>query len=359
MFVADYASRAIARIENKPVPPRPAPPAAELKADLASLPANCAIVGQLAVDATKSVSVDEVLKQFPMPPGEERAELVAQMNAKVIEIADQIGNVRFEGVSFGVADNVGPNDGFFAAIVHGQYDAHAVNAYLAKMSLPTQTVGGVSVMSPDDGAALAFPSNNRAILSGAPSADKLPVKELLANLATPPDVHPLLKQAEFAPFLKSLDGQTRMWAVCKVSDSYRQAPVIQPFDMLTMVGRQEKGKVALRIAGSGKDPADVKSAVNQVNTALATARNELPQAAKQIPALKPIADFVQTLQCVADGKNAELTGAFEGDAGSLLSVPMMIVAPMGGNAQPVAPPPAPPAPVQPQVAPEGKGVDKK
>jgi hypothetical protein len=358
MFVSDYAARAIARIENKPIPPRQATEAAELKADLAMLPANCAIVGQLAVDPAKSVSLDEVLKTFPLPPGEERAELVAQLNAKVIELADQVGNVRFEGVSFGVSDNVGANEGFTAAVVHGQYDSRAVNAYLAKQGFATQTIAGVSVISPEADAAIAFPSDSRAILSSAASADKLPVKELLANFAKPAEVHPVLKGPEFAPFLASLKGDTRMWAVCKVSDSYRAAPVIQPFDHLTLVGREEKNKVSLRIAGSGKDPAQVKSAVDQVNQSLAEAKNQLPQAAKQIPALKPIADFAGTLQCVADGKNAELTGALDGGPGSLLSVPMMFGAPMGGNAQPVAQPPPPPAPVKQEVAPKGKAVDK-
>jgi hypothetical protein len=198
---------------------------------------------------------------------------------------------------------------------------------------------------------MLFPSDRRAILSSAAAPEKLPVKEVLARFAKPADAHPLLKAPEFTTFLASLGGDTRVWAVCKVSDSYRDAPVVRPFNILTLVGQEQKGKVAVRIAGSGKDAAEVKSAVDQVNTSLNEAKTELPKAAKQIPALKPIADFVGTLQCQAQGTSATLAGALEGDAASLLTMPWMFIAPMGGNAQPVPPPPAP---VQQQVAPEGK-----
>ena len=347
MFVADYAARAIALIENKPLPPR-ATPANDLKADLATLPANCAVVGQLSVHSTKSISLEDLTKNLPLPPGENRDALLTQLNDHVIQIADQIGNVRLEAITFGVADTVGPNDGFFAAVVHGQYDANAVNAYLANLSLPTQNVAGVSVISvPDAPIAFAFPSNNRALFTSSAQPEKLPIKDVVSALANPPASHPLLKQPEFAPFLASLKDDTRFWAVCKVSDSYRAAPVLQPFDTLTLLGQQQKDKLSLRIAGAGKDAAAVKSAVDEVNQGLNEAKTQIPQITRQLPAMKPLADFVQSLDCQASDKNATLTGALQGDA--LLSLPMMLF-PVGvPQAVPVQPPP-----VQQQVQPNPK-----
>jgi hypothetical protein len=140
-----------------------------------------------------------------------------------------------------------------------------------------------------------------------------------------------------------LNDGVRLWAVCKVSDSYRAAPVIQAFDMITLLGRQEKDKLSLRIAGTGKDAAAVKAAVDELNQGLNQAKTGLPQVAQQMPALKPMADFVQSLECAADGKNAALTGAFQGDAGNLLAMPLMF---FGARAQAV-PVQAPPAAIQP------------
>jgi hypothetical protein len=61
--------------------------------------------------------------------------------------------------------------------------------------------------------------------------------------------------------------------------------------------------------------------------------------AQQMPMLQPIVDFVNSIQCDADGKNATLTGAYKGDAGTLLAMPLML---FGARAQavPVQPPAA-------------------
>jgi hypothetical protein len=346
MFVADYAARAIAQIEGKSPPVRAAT-AAALKGDLSLLPADCAVVGQLSLASAKIASLDEALKSVPPQPGEDRKAILEQMNAQVIGIADQIGNVRIESVTFGLSDTVGPNDGYAAMIVHGQYDAAAVAGFIKNMGMPVNTIAGATVLSPDSHVTFAFPTNDRAMLVTGAAQEKLPVKQILeaaGALGTKePAVHPVLREKEFAPFIASLNDGVRLWAVCKVSDSYRAAPVIQAFDMITLLGRQEKDKLSLRIAGTGKDAAAVKAAVDELNQGLNQAKTGLPQVAQQMPALKPMADFVQSLECAADGKNAALTGAFQGDAGNLLAMPLMF---FGARAQAV-PVQAPPAAIQP------------
>jgi hypothetical protein len=201
-------------------------------------------------------------------------------------------------------------------------------------------VAGVDVFTPNPNMALAFPDNDRAIFMTGASQEKLPAKEVLTaignagNVKTPA-AHPLLAQPELAPFIASLDPNARLWAVCKVSDSYRIAPVVQAFDVLTLVGRQEKDNLNLRLAGSGKDAAAVKGAVDVVNQGLADARNHLPQMTQQMPMLKPLSDFVAGMACTADDKNAILTGNFKGDASSLLGIPFML---LSTRAEPVQAP---------------------
>jgi len=348
MFVADYAARAIAAIEGKPVPIRSAARDA-IKDDLSLLPANCGILGQTQFSSDKVVSFDAILKTIPPQPGEDRQAMLDTMTTSLIQVADQIGNVRLEAVTFGVSDVIGPNDGFAAVVLHGQYDAQAVGNLVRKQIPNASTVDGFEVFAPDEHVAFVFASDNRAIAITGAAKDKLPVKEVLAasRAKANPAGHPLLAAAEFAPFVKALNEKTRGWAVCKVSDSYRAAPVIQPFDTLTLLTTQEKDGISIRLAGAGKDAAGVKGAVDQVNSGLNQARNELPKMVQQIPMLKPVNDLVQGMKCDADGKNATLTGSFQGDPATLIAMPFMFFATeRAGMAAP------PPAVVKEQVQPD-------
>ncbi|MDB5324018.1 MAG: hypothetical protein JWN40_5649 [Phycisphaerales bacterium] len=351
MFVADYAARAIAQIEGKAPLGRGAA-AGLLKADLSLLPADCGVVGQLSLASAKIASVDEAVKTVPPQPGEDRKAVLEQMNTQVITIVDQIGNVRIESVTFGVCDTIGPNDGYFAAIVRGKYDSAAVSAFIRNMGgMPVSTVAGATVLTPDQHMAFAFPGDDRALFVTGATPEKLPVKQILEAAAAvgtkEPAPHPVLAQKEFAPFIASLNDSARLWAVCKVSDSYRGAPVIQPFDTITLLGRQEKDKLSLRIAGAGKDAAAVKSAVDQVNQGVNEAKTGLAQVVQQMPMLKPMAEFVQSIDCAADGKNATMTGTFQGDTGNLLAFPLMLFS-ARAQAQPIQAPPAVIEPVKPE-----------
>lgn len=347
MFVAEYAARSIALIEGKPAPARPVA-RDEIKADLSLLPAKCGIVAQSLFASDRVILFNDIMKSIPPQPGEDRKAMLEAMAKNVIEIADQIGNVRLESFTIGVADVVGDKDGFVVAIAHGEYDSKAVANYVRKMIPNTENVEGYDVVAPDDHSAFAFISDNRAIAFTGASKDKLPIKEVLANTrAKTPAPNALLAGADFAPFIAKLDDKVRAWAVCKVSDSYRQAPFIQPFDTMTLLTTQNKDGVDIRIAGEGKDAASVKGAVDMVNKGLNEARGQLPQMAQQIPMLKPVNDFVQAVKCAADGKTASLTGTFQGDPAMLMAMPFMMMGARmeGGQA-------APPVRVQENVQPD-------
>jgi hypothetical protein len=354
MFVADYAARSIAQIEGKPAPVRTI--AAEaLNGDLSLLPANCAVVGQTRFSGGKAFNLDQILKDVPAQPGEDRAAALNMMTTSIIQVADQVGNIRVESVTVGVSDNVGPNDGFAAIVVHGQYDAQAVSALVRKSIPNASTIEGVEVLSPEEHMALAFLSDNRAMAITGASKEKLPVKEVLAALQAKPNPagHPLLATPEFAPFVASLNDSVHAWAVCKVSDSYRVAPFIAPFDTITLLGKQEKDGMNIRFAGAGKDAAAVKGAVDQINSGLAQAKQEMPRIVQQVPAMKPVADFVQAIKCDADGKNATLTSSFQGDITTLLAMPFMMFA---SERQPVVV--QPPAAVQVQRQADAPAAEK-
>src|SRR5205823_6779677 len=144
-----------------------------------------------------------------------------QLSDAVIALADQVGNVRVEAVTLGVADTVGPNDGFAVAIVRGQYDAAAVNAMVHNLIPNAQAIEGADVYAPDDHSAFTFVADDRAIGFVGATQNKLPVKELLACARQ--NKGPLLSNPDIAKLIQAVpaDGDLRAWAVCKVSDSYR------------------------------------------------------------------------------------------------------------------------------------------
>jgi hypothetical protein len=174
------------------------------------------------------------------------------------------------------------------------------------------------------------------------------VLEAGKNAATA--AHPVPADPAFAPLVKSLGERTRVWAVCKVSPSYRDAPFFQPFDTMTLVGEWEKDGLAVRMAAAGRDAAVVKAAIDGANGQLAEARKEIPKVVQQVPAFKPLADFVQSIECRSDGANATLTARFPGDATALGALPMFL---FGARAevQPIPPPPPVPPPVPPPAPP--------
>jgi hypothetical protein len=349
-FVPDYAARAIAQIQGKPLPLRGASPEA-LKTDLSLLPANCGIVGQLAFRASNPIPFEEIIKQVPPMPGENREQTLKQLTDGVIALADQVGNIRVEAITFGVADTVGPNDGFAIAIVRGQYDAPAVSAMIHNLFPNSQSIEGAEVYSPDDHTSFAFASDDRAISMVGAAQNKLPMKDLLA--AARQNKGPLLTNPDIAKLIQALpaDPDVRAWAVCKVSDSYRMQPQVAAFDTITLTGRQNKDSLDLRIAGEGPDANKVAAAVDQINNGISQAKTGIAQAAQNLPMLKPINDFVQAMKCEAEGKTATLTSTLKGDATMLIAIPMMG---FGVQAQPQVAPPAAAAGAPPGAPPRSR-----
>jgi hypothetical protein len=336
-FVADYAGRAVAQIEGKALPVRGAS-AEALRADLSLLPANCGAVAQVSFGGSAPVSIDKALKDVPAEPGEDRRATLDALTAGVIGVAEKVGNVRVEAVTLGVADDVGDREGFVVAVVRGRWDAQAVREVVRPIFPTWKTVDGVEVAMPHATGALAMPSDERLIAWAGPVEEKMPIQAVLA--AAREGKGPLLGNAEMAKLIGAVDPKAAAWAVCRVTPAYRAAPVLGQFETVTLTAVRERGGMNVKVSGVGADAGAVKNAVDMVNKQLVTAKMEVPKLAEQVPTLKPVAEFVKSMACEADGVRATLTGRFEGEPASLLAVPMGLV---GHRAQ-VVPPPQPQQP---------------
>ena len=64
--------------------------------------------------------------------------------------------------------------------------------------------------------------------------------------------------------IKPLDRSGPARGVARMTDAYRQMPVLVPFDTVTLATREgQEGAVAFTLVGVGKDPAAVQAAVDR------------------------------------------------------------------------------------------------
>jgi len=185
LFEADYAAAAIAAINGKPYK-RPGLSAKTLAADMWRLPPNCGIVAQVSVPPGGPVDFAKLLKKVgQMPGGMKPDQVLVQGTKMLIKAAEMTGNIRFEGLTMGVADNVGDRTGFVVLIVRGVYDAKAISALMGDQGrAKTETVNGIEVLKPDGEVALILPSNDMLVFCAGPKREGLPLGAVTTALKT-------------------------------------------------------------------------------------------------------------------------------------------------------------------------------
>lgn len=326
MFVADYAARAIAQIENRPGPAASITPE-KLVAESSLLPGRCTIVGQSRFSHTSTLQIGTMIQKAPAEARKELGAGLELLELSSLRLADQIGNFRVDSVTIGVSDVVDEKNGFAVAIAAGEYDSRAAIAALRKLGVAALVIDGVEVFNPDERIAICFTSDRRAIMVASMAAEKSPLKEVLAATRSEKlRPHPLLGDPAFAAFISSINQETTCWAICKVSDSYRAAPLLGVIDTIELLSQREKNGVSLRLNGSGKNADAVKAAVEQFKKQFEDSKQSLTEMTRQLPSMKLLNDFVQSVQFSANGRTVQITGAVPEDIAGLLARPFMLLA---------------------------------
>src|SRR5204863_8780987 len=116
---------AVDAIDGKAAPATSSEAPDRMKADLYTLPEYCGAVAQARFVAGEPLV-------YPKPKEGERgaagdtAAQMEQLTNILIYVAEMTGNARVDGVTLGVSDEVGENQGFLAMFVRGEWDADAV-----------------------------------------------------------------------------------------------------------------------------------------------------------------------------------------------------------------------------------------
>lgn len=327
MFVRDYALGAIAVMEGKPHVRQ-----LTAQADAVwKMPPDVRAVLHMSVASGSKVATMADLANVPNiggPPQDEqqKKKAIDELLRKIIEIADQTGNIRIEGATLGVAGDIGDKRGYVVVMIDGQFDRAAVADLLGKQGAgKTRAVGGIDVIDLAKEFSVMFPSDRQAVLVGGPADAEKPL-EALAN-AFKGNQTPLKQSPEMVKLLEKIDLKQPMWGAMHVTPAYKQLPVFGSLDSLTLSGTMKQNLLSFRFDATGQNEASVREAVAMVSQGVAQMKAMMQQANQEPPqaGMKPMLDSMLKLANSlkvqadpADGTKATLTGEFDAPPQMLL-----------------------------------------
>jgi hypothetical protein len=310
LFEAEYAAAAIAAIGGKPFK-RPGLSTKERMKDVGLLPAGCGVVGQAVMPPGKPVDVLKALKAMGKMGGQDPKNFLPQLTSMIAMAAGRVGNVRIDAVTMGVADNVGDKSGFVVVIARGRYDAKALREMLVQVGrTKIETIEGTEVFKPDNEFSIFLPSSDRLVLVAGPRRAPMPVAQMIAAVKAGKGA--LTSDSDMGKLIKTVDTDSAIWAAAKMSETYRRESLFGPFDTMTLSSKIVKDVYNFTLKAKGSNAEQVAAAVKQFNGLMGEARQEIAPAIKQMPAMKPLGDFVKSIKAVTDGTEVTVTASMKG-----------------------------------------------
>jgi hypothetical protein len=308
-FVAEYAARAVARIEAKPYE-RPRPEEA-LQKDLWLLPSTTAAVVQFAPRAGLAIPLDQALQPMPIRP-EQKEERLTALTEMVLTLAERVGNMRLDGVTVGLSGDISDHTGSLVAVVRGQFDRVAFSELVRQLGTPAGNVGGFDVFQPDNESAMFFASDHQAVYMAAPRGTALPLNEMAAAVKAGKGG---LERAEgIGELVKQADTKQSLWAVARTTPEIRQFPPLAGFDQVTLVGRQDGPSFQFQLSAKGSDATKVEGSVQELNRLLKGGREWFEANAPVMPPLLPVRNLLRSVTPKVNGTEVTATATYKGPA---------------------------------------------
>ena len=144
----------------------------------------------------------------------------------------------------------------------------------------------------------------------------------------------LTADSDMGKLIKTVDTTSPIWAAAKMSENYRTASMLAPFDTMTMTSKIAKGMQNFKLVAVGSDAEKVAQAVKEFDGHMAEGRRETTREAERMPMLKPMADFVTSIKAKADGAKVTVTAGMKGDSAFMGMLMPMIGIRSSGRADP-------------------------
>lgn len=327
MFEADYAARAIAAINGKPLPSRGIDQAV-LDADLAILPAETGLAVQARFPAGKRLDFDAIMAGMgPMMGGvmggaANPNQILLDMTKGLLQVAEKTGNIRLDAGTGGLSREVGDNAGSFVALLRGQYDRARIEKALKDLNIEGLERGKFRLYAPEDEFAIMPVSDHQIVLVMGADRNLLPIDHVVKTLGAEPAKSVLKEDLRAA--MKDADRSAAMWLAAVVTPSYRSLEPLAAFDSLAFTSVQEDGSVKIAGLGRGQDADAIQASVQKLEASLQKNIPQVEQMAQQMPASKPMVAFMKSITFAVDGQTATVKANLEGDMSALSIMPMML-----------------------------------
>jgi hypothetical protein len=335
MFEAQYAARAIAAITGQELPP--VDDRARRRAEALLMPEDCRALVQLATPPGKA-TLAEVCERLGPLPGIPRTEAVARLSAQLVAVAEKVGDVRIDGVTIGVAGDVGPDDGWAAAIIHGQWDRAAVHHYVRSQAsgIEVVTTAGTELLALEETLFVGLVTDERAVVCLGPERNRLPLDELIRAAQT--GQGPLGEVPNMADLIARMDVAGVLWGVMRTTAAFREADMLRPFDTIMLHSTARGAVLEVVLEAQGTSPPGAAAAVQEVQDFVKQNLADIRAMGLQAmftPGPAQFRNLLETVKCQADGGNARLE--FSLDRQAFVPLLSLVFRPGGEEAEPVPP----------------------
>lgn len=253
-FEADYARRAIARIEDRKLEHEPFDMKLRER-DLAAVPQEIAGVGQ-----------------FIQLPGVGVAEMTVNMNVgeraynsprwrmrSLLEMPVRVGNMRLEHATVFVSEEIGDDEtSWFGAILRGSYDEKALRDLASDQNMEQQKIADVDVFVGRE-VTIALVSDSMVVFFARPRRHaEMPVESVLKAVVSG-EGGGIEKNEAIQALLKKVDRKND-YAVLLTSKAMQSLPVLAPVRQMTLEVTRGPKEQQGRLTATGDDAGQVEQA---------------------------------------------------------------------------------------------------
>jgi hypothetical protein len=325
-FVAEYAQRAIDQLEGKKRKIKGVPLDVMAK-DLQLLPANCGIVGQMNAREGTAASLDALLNKGMFPPGMDASGIKEQLAQHLTQVAEMTGNIRADAVTLGFGQKATDQNFFAIMIFRGKCDRAALfSAIKREMRIrSTDQHKGFAVHHATDIAIFEI-SDDQLIFLVAENPEK-PTEAMVKALAA--GKGDLMENKALAGLIKKATAKPHvMWMTSVIDETYKQAPLIAPFDTMTLTAdRVKDGNMHMKFKAEGKDEAKTAAAVKEFLQYRDMAVQQMQPMAAMMPGIQKMADAIKAIKPKQTGGSVEMDATLDPSIMGAPSMMFMMMAP--------------------------------
>ncbi len=250
-------------------------------------------------------------------------------------IAEQIGDVRADGVTVGVSKDLGERGGWGVFSLRGQYDAAATVDMLKRlfknddqhefMPFTLYKIGTINAIQIEDYVTILMPSDQQMIVIAA-DGRMSPMASVVVPVALGliDGKAGLEEGSKLAGLVKDVDKSGPLWAAGVINDSLKQAiPPIAPVDSAVVTAKPGKGGYDLTLTAKTSVSADENTGLaGTVNIGMIAVLTAAQGEVEHSPEMSVVVDFLKTVKAVASPTGGTITATLPSNIGEAMIMSM-------------------------------------